>query len=46
MKAALATVFIVALFAMAYSCESWKYKECRKVGHSTLYCVSKIGSDQ
>lgn len=46
MKAALATVFIVAVVAMAYSCESWKYAECRKVGHSAFYCVSKIGNDQ
>jgi hypothetical protein len=33
----------VAILLAAVSCERWKYKECRKVGHSALYCVTQIG---
>lgn len=30
------------LFAM-FACERWKYRECRKVGHSVLYCLDQLG---
>jgi len=36
---------VVVLSALAVSCASWKWSECRKVGHSALYCVYDMGRD-
>jgi len=33
-------VVCLAFYAM-YSCERWKWRECRSVGHSVLYCLDK-----
>ena len=32
---------VVILLVATYSCVSWKYKECRSVGHSKLYCIDQ-----
>jgi hypothetical protein len=30
--------FLIALFVC---CESWKYEECLKVGHSEVFCAAQ-----
>jgi hypothetical protein len=35
--------FMVFLLFIVYKWQSFKYHECKKVGHSTLYCVMDIG---
>ena len=32
-------LFFAALVLLPMSCVRWQYKECKKVGHDTLYCV-------
>jgi len=39
MKAILIGIVVLFLLFGMYSCEAWKYRECKKVGHSTTYCV-------
>lgn len=37
---------ILGLFILAfgvYSYESWRWSECRSVGHSKAYCVMQVG---
>ncbi len=36
-------LLVAAILLAAYSCERWKWQECRAVGHSRLYCASKVG---
>lgn len=35
--------FVVGLLALAVWWQRYQYKDCKNVGHSTLYCVMKIG---
>lgn len=46
LKSILIIAMPVALLFLCYSCEKWKYEECKKVGHGTLYCVIKIGEER
>lgn len=40
----IATFICMLLLCLAiYGCESYKFKDCKNVGHSTGYCVLKIG---
>ena len=39
----LLVILALILFGLSASCEVWKYNECRKVGHSTTWCVLHIG---
>lgn len=34
---------ILILLGLGFSCEAWKWSECRKVGHGKLYCAMKLG---
>ena len=36
-------VLIVALLGVAIWWEVYKYQDCKMVGHSTLYCIGKLG---
>lgn len=40
--------FTILLFIGIFACGIWfevfKYKDCKKVGHSKLYCILKINS--
>lgn len=37
--------FLLCAFTIAtVSCTYWRYEECRKVGHGTLYCLWVISS--
>ena len=35
---------VIAFLLLVGSCARWKYKECKAVGHSTLYCIVFNGS--
>lgn len=39
MKFFFCIALLVAVCLASYSCERWKYRECRKVGHSAAYCI-------
>jgi len=44
MKAAtLYILMVVAILGLAIWWESYKFQECKKVGHATMYCVFNIG---
>lgn len=32
---------IGGIIMLAFSCERWKWRECKQVGHSTIYCLGK-----
>jgi hypothetical protein len=34
-------VLLVGMCAGVGSCKRWQYKECKKVGHGTAYCVAQ-----
>lgn len=36
-------IVVVALLALMVGCEAWKWGECKKVGHGTFYCLTKVG---
>lgn len=36
-------VGLLILFALPASCVVYKFKDCKKVGHSTFYCVLDAG---
>jgi len=35
-------VIIVVVLVVMAGCERWKWNECRGVGHSRLYCFTKV----
>jgi hypothetical protein len=37
-------IVIVVFLLLVGSCARWKFNECKKVGHSTLYCIVFNGS--
>jgi len=37
-------IFILLLMVALFYFERFKYDDCKKVGHSTLYCVLKLGN--
>jgi hypothetical protein len=40
----LGILLIVGLFLFgSYSCEAYRFHECKKVGHGTFYCIMDIG---
>lgn len=36
-------MLIVVVLGLGYGCEAYKFRDCKKVGHSTLYCIMKLG---
>ncbi len=30
---------VLGMISIPVSCRVWSFKECKKVGHGTLYCV-------
>lgn len=36
-------VFFVIFFVIFFVWEKYNYDDCRKVGHSFMYCLMKIG---
>ena len=38
-------LLILGILALGFSCEAWKYSECKKVGHCTAYCIWKFGQE-
>ena len=42
-EAVVLTAIAVAVIFLPISCSVFNYKECKKVGHSTLYCVMHLG---
>lgn len=43
MKVIAAVVLIAAIFTLAGFIEVYRYKQCRKIGFSKLYCIYDIG---
>lgn len=39
----LAIAFVMAIFAGAIWWQVYAFKECKKVGHSTFYCIMRSG---
>jgi len=37
-------ILMMVILLAGYSCERWKYQECKKVGvgHDTTYCVFQL----
>ena len=44
MKYVLAIGFIVIFFGLAFWWRIYKYHDCRRVGHATMYCILDNGS--
>jgi len=38
-----AFLFIIAVFGLSIWWQVYAYQDCKAVGHSTLYCVLRIG---
>ncbi len=36
-------LIIIVLVTIGYFIETYKFKDCKKVGHSTMYCILSIG---
>lgn len=34
---------LLLLFAIPVSCTVYKFNDCKKVGHSTFYCIMDMG---
>ncbi len=34
---------VILLFGVGCAWQIYAFKDCKKVGHSTLYCIGKIG---
>lgn len=43
MKYIVAVILFVALIGLSLSWSVYKYKECKKVGHATFYCLMTLG---
>lgn len=35
---------IAAVLTLPVACETWKFHECKKVGHGTAYCIVMLGN--
>lgn len=44
MRVFLIFVGVVAIISGAVSCQTWRFHECKKVGHGTAYCVYSLGN--
>jgi hypothetical protein len=43
LQVATIVVVLLAFFGLSVGCSVYKYHDCKKVGHSTLYCVMNLG---
>lgn len=43
MKATAAMVLFLIFAVLCVCFEMYKFHDCKKIGHGTLYCVMKIG---
>lgn len=34
---------IAVVLVLPVACETWQFKECRKVGHGVAYCIYRVG---
>lgn len=36
-------LFVIMLFAIVIAWQVYAFKDCKRVGHSTMYCIGRIG---